>query len=137
MTVQRERTLKINDARERPDRRYVLYWAQANRRVDANHGLLYAVEIANKLALPVLYYEGITCAYQYANDRLHTFLLQGVPETATRLKKAGIGYAFYLRRKQSSTPTFLFEVAKHAAALVTDDYPVFIVKDHNTQVPQQ
>src|SRR3954469_12413908 len=131
MAVEPERIRKLNDAVERPDRRYVLYWAQANRRVDANHGLLYAVELANRLSLPVLCYEGITCAYQYANDRLHTFLLQGVPETAKRLKKAGIGYAFYLRKRQDSKPTYFLDVAKNAAAVVADDYPVFIVREQN------
>ena len=32
--------------------------------------------------LPVLFYEGLTCSYPYANDRLHTFLLEGVAENA-------------------------------------------------------
>jgi deoxyribodipyrimidine photo-lyase len=135
MAVEPERIRKLNEAVERPDRRYVLYWAQANRRVDANHGLLYAVEIGNRLNLPVLCYEGVTCVYQYANDRLHTFLLQGVPETAKRLKKAGIGYAFYLRKRRDSKPSYLLDLAKDAAAVVTDDYPIFIVREHNAQMP--
>src|SRR5438270_5019042 len=135
MAVQSERIRQLNGAVERPDRKYVLYWAQANRRVDANHGLLYAVETANRLNLPVLYYEGVTCVYQYANDRLHTFLLQGVPETAKRLKKAGIGYAFNLRRTRDSKPTYFLDLAKDAAAVVTDDYPIFIIREHNAQMP--
>src|SRR3954453_7714497 len=135
MAVQPERIRKLNEAAERPDRRYVLYWAQANRRVDANHALLYAVEVANRLNLPVLCYEGVTCAYQYANDRLHTFLLQGVPETAKRLKKAGIGYAFNLRRTRDSKPSYLLDLAQDAAAVVTDDYPIFIIREHNAQMP--
>lgn len=137
MAVQPERIRKLNGASEKPDRRYVLYWAQANRRVDSNHGLLYAVELGNKLNLPVLCYEGVTCMYQWANDRLHTFLLQGVPEMAKRLKKAGIGYAFYLRKTRDSTPTHFLELAKDAAAVVADDYPVFIVREFNSQFPAQ
>ena len=43
-----------------------------NRRVDFNHGLLYAAELANERALPLLYYEGLTCSYPYASDRLHS-----------------------------------------------------------------
>lgn len=130
-----ERIRKLNAAVERPDRRYVLYWAQANRRVDANHGLVYAVEIANRLELPVLWYEGVTCVYPYANDRVHTFLLQGVPETARRLKKAGIGYAFHLRKARDSKPSYLPDLAKEAAAVVTDDYPILIIREHNAQMP--
>src|SRR4051812_33790183 len=137
MAVQSERIRKLNGAVERPDRQYVLYWAQANRRVNANHGLLYAVELANRWNLPVLCYEGVTCIYPYANDRLHTFLLQGVPETAKRLKKAGIGYAFYLRKRRDSKPSYFLDLAKNAAAVVADDYPVFIVREHNAQIPAQ
>lgn len=137
MPVEPERISKLNTAPERPDRAYVLYWSQMNRRVDANHALLYAVELANRFRLPVLFYEGLTCTYEYANDRLHTFLLQGVPETARRLRRAGIGYVFYLRRTRELRNDVLYQLAKRAAAIVTDDYPVFIARDHNHHVPQK
>ena len=71
-----------------------------NRRVESNHALAYAVELANGLKLPVLFYEGLTCSYPHANDRFHTFLLEGVPETARRLQTLGIGYVFHLRRRR-------------------------------------
>lgn len=137
MPVQPERIQKLNSAPERAAGDYVLYWSQMNRRVDANHGLLYALELANARKLPVLFYEGLTCAYEYANDRLHTFILEGVPETAKRLKKAGIGYIFYLRRTRESRNDALYELARRAAAVVTDDYPTFIARDHNRRVPQK
>ena len=137
MAVENERISKLNEAGDRPDAEYVLYWAQMNRRVDANHGLLHAIELANKYNLPVLYYEGLTCTYEHANDRLHTFILGGVDETAKRLKKAGIGYAFYLRRKKSDRNDVLYELAKKAAAVVTDDYPTFIARQHNIRVPEK
>ena len=137
MAVETERIRKLNAAPERPHRKYVLYWAQMNRRVDANHGLLYAAEIANQHRLPVLYYEGLTCSYPYANDRLHTFILEGVPETAKRLKKAGIGYVFYLRRRADSPNDILYQLAQDAAAVVTDDYPIFIARQHNSRVPEK
>lgn len=135
MSVEPERIQQLNDAAIKPDRGYVLYWAQMNRRVEANHGLLYAIELANLHKLPVLYYEGLTCSYPYANDRLHTFILQGVLETARRLKKAGIGYCFYLRKRRCDPDDVLYTLAKHAAALVTDDYPTFIAREHNRRVP--
>ncbi|HYP12851.1 MAG TPA: hypothetical protein VEQ63_02920, partial [Bryobacteraceae bacterium] len=80
---------------------YVLYWSQMNRRVRHNHALAYAIMQADQLALPLLVYEGLTCTYPYANDRLHTFLVEGSPATAAELKKLGIGYVFYLRRRKS------------------------------------
>src|ERR1700761_3863324 len=118
MAVDSERISKLNSASERLGRKYVLYWAQMNRRVDGNHGLLYAAELANRHKLPVLYYEGLTCSYAHANDRLHTFILEGVPETARRLKKAGIGYVFYLRRTAASPNHALYDLAQDAAAIV-------------------
>jgi deoxyribodipyrimidine photo-lyase len=84
--------------------------------------------------LPVLVYEALTYDYQYANDRLHTFVLQAVPETAARLKKAGIGYVFYLRRNRQSSNNNFYLLADKAAAVVTDDYPVFIAAEHNRSV---
>jgi len=135
MPVDPERIQKLNAAPERPDRAYILYWSQMNRRVDCNHALLYAVELANRHNLPVLVYEALTCTYEYANDRLHTFILEGVPETAKRLKKGGIGYVFYLRRTKKHRNDTFYEAAKNAAAVVTDDYPTFIARGHNASVP--
>ena len=106
-----------------------------NRRVDGNHALLFAAEIANRLNVPVLFYEGLTCGYQYANDRLHTFMLQAVPETAKRLKKAGVGYVCYLRKTKKSPNDAFYQLAKQAAAVVSDDYPTFIAREHNARVP--
>jgi deoxyribodipyrimidine photo-lyase len=106
-----------------------------NRRVDANHGLAWAVGRANELGVPVLYYEGLTCTYHEANDRLHTFVLQGVPETARRLGERGIGYCFYLRRRKSDADDVLYRLAEDAACVVSDDYPTFIAAQHNRSVP--
>ena len=135
MAIENERITRLNTAPERPEREFVLYWAQMNRRVDSNHGLLYAVDLANRHNLPVLYYEGLTCTYEYSNDRLHTFILEGIPETARRLRKAGIGYAFYLRKTRADPNHALYDLAKRAAAVVTDDYPTFIARQHNSHVP--
>lgn len=137
MPVDSERISKLNSAPDRPDRQFVLYWAQMNRRVETNHALLYAAELANLHRLPLLYYEGLTCSYEYANDRLHTFILQGVPETARRLKKAGIGYVFYLRRTSRDSNHALYDLTQNAALVVTDDYPVFIGRRHNARVPEK
>jgi len=136
MPVEPERIRKLNDAPERPEKaKYILYWAQMNRRVESNHALLFAVELANKHNLPVLFYEGLTCTYHHANDRLHTFVLQAVPETAKRLKRASIGYVFYLRKTKKSANDTFYQLAADAAAVVTDDYPTFIARDHNARVP--
>jgi len=73
----------------------------------------------------VLYYEGLTSDCPDANDRLHTFVLEGVPETARRLERLGIGYAFHLQTRQSEANGILYRLTEDAAAIVTDDYPAF------------
>jgi deoxyribodipyrimidine photo-lyase len=125
----------LNDEAVRAGAHYVLYWAQMNRRVESNHALLYAAGRANELGLPLLVYEGLTCSYREANDRMHTFILEGVPETARRLAKLGIGYCFYLRRTSADENDVLYRLAADAALLVSDDYPCFIAARHNRTVP--
>lgn len=108
-----------------------------NRRVESNHALLHAAELANERGLPLLVYEAITCSYPFANDRLHTFMLQAVPEMRRRLTALGIGYAFYLRRTKQCPDNTFYQLAEKASAVVTDDYPTFIARWHNERVPSK
>ncbi|HEX8985712.1 MAG TPA: deoxyribodipyrimidine photo-lyase [Bryobacteraceae bacterium] len=129
------RVRALNSAAVRSGARYVLYWAQMNRRVEHNHALAFAASLANSLDLPLLYYEGLGYRYPHANDRLHTFLLEGVPENRKRVRALGAGYLFYLRRNEADPGDVLYRLAADAAAVVTDDYPVFVTARHNARVP--
>ncbi len=129
------RVRHLNEDPVRAGAKYVLYWAQMNRRTEYNHALEHAVTQANGLRLPVLCYEGLTCTYREANDRMHTFVLEGVEETERRLAARGIGYCFYLRKRRSDPDDVLYRLAADAALLVTDDYPTFIAARHNRSVP--
>lgn len=108
-----------------------------NRRVDSNHALQWAIQRANELQVPVLYHEGLACSYAEANDRLHTFILQGVPETARRLARRGIGYCFYLHRHRDDVNGILGHLTARAACVVTDDYPAFLAAHDNSPLPDQ
>lgn len=129
-----ERARQLNSAPVRPGGQYVLYWCQMNRRADANQALDFAVDLANQLQLPVLFYEGLTFDYPYASDRFHRFILEGAPETSRRLAALGIGYVFYLRRGPADSNDALYRLAAAAAAVVTDDYPTFVAPRHNASV---
>lgn len=118
----------------RESARYVLYWAQANRRLDSNQALAFAAELANQWDLPLLVYEGLTCSHPFANDRLHRFILEGVSENERRAAALGLGYVFHLRRKRSDPNDALYRLATDAAAVVTDDYPSYMVREHNCRV---
>jgi deoxyribodipyrimidine photo-lyase len=108
-----------------------------NRRADSNHALAYAADAANRCKLPLLVYEAVTCSYPYASDRFHTFMLEAAPETERRLRAKGIGYVFYLRRRASDPNDKLYLLARNAAAVITDDYPTFIARQHNASVPHK
>lgn len=129
------RVQSLNRAPLRPGAKYVLYWAQVNRRVAFNHGLAYAVELANRAGLPVLFYEGLTYDYPHASDRLHTFILEGIPDNERECRRLGIGYLFYRRRRAKDPNDLVYRLARDAAALVTDDYPLWPCKQYNASVP--
>ena len=115
-----ERVRKLNNAAVRTNGRYVLYWCRWNRRLDANHAVAFAAAMANRLDLPLLYLESLTCDYPYASDRLHTFALQGMPETAARARKLGIGCAFHVPRRKREDDGAISQAVGDAAAVVTD-----------------
>ncbi len=133
----KDRVHKLNDAPFRAKADYVLYWSQMNRRASSNHALDYAIALGNELKLPVLFYEGLGCTYPYANDRLHAFILQGVPDTAKAVRKRGVGYVFYPRKRRADRNDIVYELTARAAALVTDDYPTFVAASHNARVPEK
>jgi deoxyribodipyrimidine photo-lyase len=135
MPVEPDRIRILNSAGERERADYVLYWSQMNRRAAANHALAHAIHLANERKLPLLVYEGLTCTYRHANDRLHTFVLEAVPETRKQTERLGAGYMFYLRAHRSDANDMVYRLAERAACLVTDDYPTFIAAHHNGRVP--
>lgn len=102
--------------------RFVLYWMRVNRRVDSNAALEEAARRANDLGLPLVCLEELDCACPWANDRFHTFVLQGVPETARCLAARGIGYVFHLRRRRTDPDNIPARLG--ARLVVTDAHPL-------------
>ncbi|MEI9815290.1 MAG: deoxyribodipyrimidine photo-lyase [Acidobacteriota bacterium] len=130
-----ERVRLLSDESARAEAHYVLYWALINRRLDSNHALAFAVEQANKLRLPVLVYEGLTCAHRWANTRFHQFIREGVEDNAKQAKELGLGYLFYDRARREDRDDALYRLSEHAALLVTDDYPGYLARHYNATVP--
>jgi deoxyribodipyrimidine photo-lyase len=108
-----ERVRLLNSEPVRSTARYVLYWMRANRRASHNHALAFASQLANDRGLPLLCYESLD---GNSNDRLCTFVLEGIPENARRLRALGAGYVF-------SLSDALARLAAEAACVVTDDFP--------------
>lgn len=129
-----DRVFSANDRPFRENARYVIYWCQANRRAEANHALTYAIQLSNERKLPLLVYEALSYRYPLANDRLHTFVLEGIPEMADAIRARGAGYCFCLQRNAADPNDVLYRLRKDAAAVVTDDFPTSLTRKHNLSV---
>jgi deoxyribodipyrimidine photo-lyase len=132
-----ERVLQLNDKPINEKARYVLYWMQMYKRVDNNHSLIYAIRRANELKLPLVVYEGLKNYYPWASDRIHTFILEGVEEKRKAFEALGIRYVFYLQQDASSPQNTVAALARDAALIVTDDFPCFIIPEHNRRIAER
>src|SRR6186997_1200078 len=128
------RTRRLNNAGVNPVARYVLYWMQVYKRSSNNYALNKAIEIANELRLPLIVYEGLKYYYPWASDRIHTFILEGVEEKRLEFEQLGIRYLFYLQSGNEAPKQMVAKLARDAALIVTDDYPCFIIPEHNRRI---
>ncbi len=95
---------------------HVLYWMQQSQRAECNHALEYAITKANELALPLLVFFGLTPSFPEANERHYRFMLEGLWDTASRLRKRGITMAV----QACSPDRGAVNLARNAALAVTD-----------------
>ena len=85
IVIEKERIHYLSEAEiGRGDR--IIYWMQRSQRAEENHALEYAVAEANRLSLPLVVHFCIDPAYPAAPDRAYRFMLEGLNETAERLK---------------------------------------------------
>jgi deoxyribodipyrimidine photo-lyase len=132
-----ERVVQLNEAETNPKARYVLYWMQMFKRTSHNHALTFAIRKANELELPLVVYEGLKYYYPWASDRIHTFILEGVEEKRREFAKLGVRYIFYLQKDPNSPKQTVARITKDAAVIVTDDYPCFIIPEHNRRIAER
>ena len=128
------RVSQLNDAAVNTKGDYILYWMQMFKRASHNYALNFAIQMANKQGLPLVVYEGLKFYYPWANDRMHTFILEGVAEKQAEFAERGIRYIFYLQRSERDPKHTVAQLAREASVLVTDDYPCFIIPEHNERI---
>jgi len=132
--INSKRVFKRNEKEPNPDGNYVLYWMQINRRFKYNYALEYAVGWANKLGKPLLIYEGLKSDYPWASDRFHHFLMEGMEENLEYAKGNNINYYSYLEDKSGAGSGLLYELAENACTVISDEFPVYIIREHNEKV---
>ncbi|MBI2212506.1 MAG: deoxyribodipyrimidine photolyase [Acidobacteria bacterium] len=111
------------------DGEYVVYWAQSSRRLRSNIALDYAISRANAEGLPVVVYESLRPDYSSANDRIHSFVLEGVVANHHDALKRGLRYLFYLPRTRDEARGALGRIASRARLVVTDEFPTFSLRE--------
>jgi deoxyribodipyrimidine photo-lyase len=112
-----------------PEPSFVVYWAQAHRRIERNLALDFAITKANELGLPVVVYESLRPDYPEANDRIHAFILQGVVRNRDDAARRNLRYLFFLPRSRAESRGALRLLVSKTACLVTDEYPTFILRE--------
>ena len=124
--VPKIRIRECNDAPIRPDGDYVLYWMIAFRRLTSNFSLQRAVELAVELRKPLVIFEPLRIGYQWASDRFHRFMIDGMADSAAQIaayKNPGVLYFPYVEPLPDAEKGLLAALARHACAVVTDDFP--------------
>jgi deoxyribodipyrimidine photo-lyase len=132
-----KRVFKRNQFEPNPDGEYVLYWMQINRRFHYNFALEYAVAWANKLGKPLLILEAFSCDYPWATARTHTFMMQGMKEHLDYAVQENLNYVSFVETEAGQYEGLLKKLASKAAVLVTDEYPVFIMRKRNEKYPKE
>ncbi len=127
--IQNQRITKRNQQPVQ-SKAYVLYWMQQAQRTLDNHALEYAIKRANTLQQPLLVFFGLTGSFPDANKRHYTFMLEGVQEVQTHLKKRNIPFVV----KYTSPPKSIRPLLKEASLLVVDQGYLRIQKQWRTQV---
>lgn len=123
--------LRLTNRNQQPvrsDGRYVLYWMTAARRTGWNFALQRAVEWAVHLKRPLVVFEPLRCGYQWASDRFHAFVLQGMTDNAAACAKVGVTYLPYVEDRDGNARGLLTQLASDACVVVGDDYPYFFLK---------
>ncbi len=121
------RVRSLNDSPLRAERGFVLYWMTSFRRAGWNFALQRAVEEAARLKKPLVVLEALRVGYPGANDRLHTFILEGMKENERRFAKTSAHYLPYVERAAGEGKGLLEALASQACLLVGDDWPGFFV----------
>lgn len=121
------RIRNLNDRPINPDGQYVLYWMIANRRTRYNFSLEQAASLASELNKPLVVLEALRCDYQWASDRLHRFVLQGMADNRAALAETNVRYYAYAEPERNHGSGLLKRLSEDACLVVTDDFPCFFI----------
>lgn len=115
------------DRPPRPEGEFVLYWMIAQRRLVWNYALERAIAWATELGRPLVVLEALRCDYQWASDRIHRFVLDGMAENVRRAAGKRLSYFPYVEPAPGEGKGLLRALSRRACLIVTDDFPCFFL----------
>ena len=107
---------------------YILYWMTAQRRVEYNYALEYAVHMANTLHKPLIIFEPLRCDYQWANDRFHAFVIEGMHNNHADTLETNATYIPYVEKQAGTLHSVCATLVEQASMVVCDMYPCFFLR---------
>ena len=78
--IDKERITVLKSKSYNQKENYVIYWMQASQRVNFNHALAYAIELANEKDIPLLVYFQLLPDFPDATSRHYAFMIEGLVE---------------------------------------------------------
>jgi deoxyribodipyrimidine photo-lyase len=99
----------------------------ANRRLVSNFALDRALEYCRTLGQPLIILEALRCDYQWASDRHHCFILDGMADNARTCAQHNVLYYPYVEFAAGAGKGLLEALASEAAIVITDDFPCFFL----------
>lgn len=110
------------------DRRYVLYWMVANRRLNYNFSLQHAVELSLEHNCPLVILEALRLDYPWACPRFHRFVMDGM-QVQLAGSSGRVTYLSYLEREHQQGKGLLQALAdpQYCRAVVSDEFPCFFI----------
>ncbi|NND97079.1 MAG: deoxyribodipyrimidine photolyase [Pirellulaceae bacterium] len=106
----------------------------ASRRTRYNFALQHAVDRCKQFGKPLIIFEPLRARYQWASDRLHRFVIEGMRDNAAALEKKKVTYYPYVEPKPGVGTPLLHKLARKACTVVTDEYPCFFLPHMITAV---
>lgn len=97
----------------------VIYWMSRDQRVRDNWALLYAKQLADEYESPMMVVFSLRTAFAHATERTVSFMLEGLEQVETDLKKLHIPFAILLGDPIEMLPQF---VQKHDVKAVVSDF---------------
>lgn len=124
--VPESRLSTLNDAQVQVDGDYVLYWMTSARRSRWNYALDLAVAYAKELNKPIVVLEPLRCGYEWASDRFHSFVLEGMRANEEAFAEiSGVLYYPYVEPVEGAGKGLLARLADDACVVIADDWPCY------------